>query len=303
LKISVIISTYSPERLDSVLECISSLNQQTMQPDEIILVLDPDDKLVKFYASHINPPVKVIVSEEKGLSNARNAGINGASGDIVAFIDDDAIADKNWLSNLTKNYVQPNFLGAGGLIEPVWEIGRPAWFPEELDWLVGCTYKGLPVQKSYVRNPIGCNMSFRKNVFQKVGYFKTHIGRTGGTLVGSEEAEFSARLLNQIPEAKIIFDPSAVVYHKVPRRRASFSYSMKRSFYEGVSKKLMQNVSANSPDLLSVEKNYATYILEVAIPLRLKRIHRAENIMQLFIIVMATSLVVAGYISDFKRAH
>jgi len=123
-----------------------------------------------------------------------------------------------------------------------------------------------------VRNPIGRNMSFRRYVFEKVGYFKGHIGRFGKRLVGSEEAEFSARLLGRIPNTRIIYDPSAVVYHKVPKSRTSFRYLMKRSFCEGVSKRLMKRLNSNSTDVLSVEKQYLKYLFKVSITLRLRQI-------------------------------
>ncbi len=295
LDISVVVSTYSKERFHNVIECLNSLNKQTYSPYEIILVLDPDDELIKFYASRISRKVKIVTSEEKGLSNARNAGIKSASGEIIAFIDDDAVADKNWLNNLVQNYSNLNFFGTGGRIQPVWENGRPAWFPEELDWIVGCTYKGLPEHKSCVRNPIGCNMSFRKCAFDKVGYFKSNIGRFGKKLIGSEEAEFSMRLLIKIPGSKIIYDPSAIVYHRVPTWRISLHYSMQRAFYEGVSKKFMKNILYSSSNTLFVEKKYLTYLLNVSIPSRLMRIHKIKNLVQAFILIASASIVLVGY--------
>lgn len=182
------------DRLNDVLNCIDSLRKQTFSPYEIILILDPDLKL-EFYASRVPSYVNVAISNERGLSNARNAGVRRASGDIVAFIDDDAIADIDWLRNLVKNYEYPSVFGVGGFVKPVWENERPMWFPEELDWIVGCSYKGLPEHRFVVRNPIGCNMSFFKDIFDKTGYFNANIGRFRRKLLGSEETEFSVRLL------------------------------------------------------------------------------------------------------------
>lgn len=303
MKASVVISTYSVERFNDVLECITSLSKQTLLPYEIILALDPDEKLRDFYASRIPSHVKIVISEEKGLSNARNAGVRRALGDVVAFIDDDAFADKEWLRNLVKNYDDSNVLGVGGFIKPIWESRRLGWFPEELDWVVGCSYKGLPEHKSYVRNPIGCNMSFRKEVFERVGYFKSNIGRVGKKLVGSEEAEFSIRLLRKFPKSKIIYDPSSIVYHKVPNSRASFRYLMKRSFYEGFSKALITNYKPNPLNSLSTEEDYLKYLLKNAVPLRLKRFYIFDNICQLMTILISTCSVLAGYIIGFARAR
>jgi len=216
-------------------------------PKEVILILDPDDELVNFYKSRVPFGVKLIVSEKPGLSYARNIGAENALGEIVAFIDDDAIADEKWLENMVSNYDDLNVLGVGGFVKPLWENKRPTWFPEELNWIVGCSYKGLPENKSLIRNPIGCNMSFRKKVFKKVGYFRTDIGRFGKKLTANEETAFSIRVLEKMPGSKIVYDPSAVVYHMVDNNRANLKYVLKRSFYEGVSKALITDSKSNLP--------------------------------------------------------
>ena len=194
MEISVVISTFSRERLNYVLSCIESLKNQTFSPKEIILVLDPDETLLEFYKSRLPSDVKVAISEDYGLSCARNTGVKNSDADIIAFIDDDAFADANWLRNMVKNYDDPRVVGVGGFVKPVWEHSRPVWFPEELDWIVGCSYKGLPQKKATVRNPIGCNMSFRRTVFQKIGFFRNDIGRVGNKLTAHEDTELGIRI-------------------------------------------------------------------------------------------------------------
>jgi glycosyltransferase involved in cell wall biosynthesis len=294
--VSVIISTFSIDRANYVANCIKSLRKQTLLPEEIILVLDPDEALLEFYKSCMLHDVKIVVSEGYGLSYARNAGVKNAKGEIIAFIDDDAVADERWLENLVKSYDNPLVVGVGGLIKPIWESSRPIWFPEELDWIVGCSYKGLPKRKSYVRNPIGCNMSFRKDVFEKVGYFRVDVGRLGKKPVAGEEAELSMRILEKIPEAKIVHEPRAVVCHRVPKSRAHLKYVMNRSFYEGFSKALITNYNSNPLNMLSTEEQYLKYLLKNAVPFRLKRFHRFENICHLMILLISTFSVLSGYI-------
>jgi len=293
--VSVVICTYSRERLNDVVNCINSLKEQTLKPSEIILALDKNEALIDFYRSHMPSDIKIVVSEGTGLSNARNAGVKNARGDIIAFIDDDAIADKKWLENLVKNYNDPLVIGAGGLIIPQWENRRPYWFPEELDWIVGCSYKGFPKHKTSIRNPIGCNMSFRKYVFERAGYFKTNVGRFGRKLLAGEEMEFSVRALEEIPASKIIYDPSAVVYHRIPESRAKIKYFLKRSFYEGVSKALIVKSKQNSKDILSSEQCYIRHLLTTAIPERLKRIYKPRSLCQLLVISLSIMLVLIGY--------
>jgi len=295
-RVSVIVSTYSTDRLSYVLSCIASLKKQSLLPHEVILVLDPDEDLVKFYKSHIPEDVRIIISDGYGLSNARNAGVKASRGEIIAFIDDDAVADRDWLKNLVKNYDDPYVIGAGGLIKPVWKGGRPSWFPEELDWIVGCSYKGLPECRCIVRNPIGCNMSFLRDVFEKVGYFNAEVGRIGKKLLASEETDFSLRALRKIPDSKIIHDPSVIVYHRVPRGRANLRYLMRRSFYEGYSKALIVKYGSKQSCSLSTENRYLKYLLRDALPSRLIRFFEFKSLSQLLTLLLSTFLVFIGYI-------
>ena len=294
-KVSVVVCTYTEEMVDFVLSCLRSLRRQTLQPYEIILVLDPNETLVNFYKSKIPDGVKIVVGEGFGLFFARNAGVKNSKGDIVAFIDDDAVADKHWLENLVKNYSDPHVVGVGGIIKPLWQISRPLWFPEELYWVLGCSYKGLPEHKASVRNPIGCNMSFRKSVFEKIGYFSSDIGRFGKKLLSCEETELSIRALGKIQGSKIVYDPLAVVHHRIGKSRASLKYVLARSFYEGVSKALV-TFKSNSSTISSTEEPYLKYLLKSAVPSRLKRIYRFENLSQLLVLFLSAFTVITAFL-------
>jgi len=74
--------------------------------------------------------------------------------------------------------------------------------------LVGCTYKGMPEKRAEIRNPIGANMSFRREAFKEVGLFSSSVGRYGKKLLSGEETEFAMRLKNKL-DVKIIYDPAA----------------------------------------------------------------------------------------------
>lgn len=301
VSVSVVVATYSTERLNDVLDCISSLKRQTFPAADIILVLDPREMLVEYYKSRVPPEVRIVVSHDVGLSHARNAGIENATGEIVAFIDDDAVADEKWLENLVGNYEDLDVLGVGGMIEPMWENGRPGWFPEELYWIVGCSYKGLPESKGIIRNPIGCNMSFRKSIFEKIGYFDTEIGRVGNGLMAHEETEFSIRLLRRNPHCEILYDPEAVVHHKVPRSRANMKYIVIRSFAEGLSKAFFVRHRSNPASVLFVERNYLRRLFSTGILGRLIVANKPRYIFQILTLLLSTSLVVLGYLAGDLR--
>ena len=295
MMVSVVLSTYSKDNFNQVLDCIESLGHQTFPPEEIILVLDSDPDLITYYKSIFNGRVKIVDSGGFGLSRARNAGIQAAKSEIVAFIDDDAIADPSWLHNLLKDYDSASVVSVGGLIKPLWEQQRPKWFPAELDWVVGCSYKGLPEIRAYVRNAIGCNMSFRKKIFDDVGYFRTDLGRFGKHLLGSEEPELSTRILTNNPNSKIIYDPEAIVFHKVPLGRRKFSYLFRRSFYEGLSKAFF-SLKLNSNRKLSTEKNYLRYLLTKSFPFRIVRFYRLQCLAQLFVLSFSFLAVFLGFL-------
>jgi glycosyltransferase involved in cell wall biosynthesis len=293
-KISVIVATYSEGRLKNVLNCIKSLKTQTFSPKEIILALDQKQELIEFYETCLSSEVKIVASEGYGLSHARNAGVKNAECEIVAFIDDDATADEHWLENLVKNF---DVVGVGGRVEPVWNEGRPKFFPEELNWIVGCSYVGLPQLKASIRNPIGCNMSFRKDIFQRVGYFRDSIGRRAENLISGEETDFSIRVLEKYLESRIVYDPSAVVYHQVPRNRTTLKYLVRRSFYEGFSIALIvESIRPKAMKIMSVENDYLKYLLRISIPLRLKKAHRLENLQQSFVLATSMFSVMVGYL-------
>ena len=83
-------------------------------------------------------------SGRRGLSGGRNTGVSHAIGDVVAFLDDDARAQPDWLERLAAGYRSPSVVGVGGVATPVWPGQRPPWLPPEFDWVVGCTFVGMP---------------------------------------------------------------------------------------------------------------------------------------------------------------
>jgi glycosyltransferase involved in cell wall biosynthesis len=299
--VSVVISTYSKDRLSDVIECVESIERQKLAPKEIILVLDPDQDLLNFYKSRVQANVRIVLSHRYGLSEARNAGTLNSTGEIIAFVDDDAIADPDWLKRLAANYEESSVAGVGGYIKPLFAGKRPSWFPDELDWIIGCSYRGLPEHKALVRNPIGCNMSFRRTTFAKAGLFRSDIGRFGKKLLAGEEADFSSRVLRLIPGAKIVYDPSAIVYHRVPKSRMSLRYALVRSFFEGLSKGIIVNSHQVQSFSLSSEKLYLKHLLRVSVPSRLRQFYKVKNLIQLIALFLSASAVYGGFLLGILR--
>lgn len=303
MKVSVVVSTYSVELFPDTLACINSLVNQDYVDKELLLVMDRDEELYQMLIKVLPESVKILINEKPGLSEARNLGIKNAGGDVIAFIDDDAVAEKKYLSNLAKNYDEDNVVGVGGKILPK---EKPS-YPEELYWIGGFTYKGFPEGKCEVRNVLGCNMSFRREVFERVGLFDTKLGRVGRKLVTAEETEFSIRVLNAFPDSKIIYDPSMIVYHKVHEYRENFRYMLKRGYHEGMSKaRIKKQHTKNSNDKpLETEDKYLGYLIKKAIPGRLKRALKGEkvvsNLKESFMLISVIGSVGIGFVLGKMR--
>src|SRR3954469_5166852 len=167
---SVVICAHTEQRWDELRAALASVRAQTVPAAEVLVVVDHNDALLERAREGLDDDVLVIANDEaKGLSGARNTGTRAARGDVVAFLDDDATAEPQWLGGLLSAYQDPEVIGAGGRIRPRWLGGQPAWFPPEFHWVVGCTYRGMPERRAQIRNPIGANMSARRDLLLEVG--------------------------------------------------------------------------------------------------------------------------------------
>jgi glycosyltransferase involved in cell wall biosynthesis len=260
---TVIICAYTLDRWDDLLEAVTSIRRQTVQPLEVIVVIDHNPELLARAQETLHGALVLPNRETKGLSGARNTGIAEARGAFIAFMDEDAVAAPDWLALLRAGFTSEQVMGVGGAIQPRWDAGRPAWFPPEFDWVVGCTYAGMPESGGTVRNLIGCNMAFRQDVLRAVGGFRSGIGRVGTRPVGCEETELCIRALQHWPGRVFKYEPRARVSHRVPAVRSSLSYFRRRCYSEGLSKALVaQLVGAN--DGLSSERTHAARTLPQA---------------------------------------
>jgi GT2 family glycosyltransferase len=255
IDISVVICVYTEERWDDFLSAVDSVKQQSKSPRDIVVVVDHNARMLERIRGHVTGVVVVKNDELRGLSGSRNCGMQAARGNVVAFLDDDAVAAPHWLRELASGCEDPAVMGVGGLIEPMWSDGRPGWFPEEFDWVVGCTYRGMPSTTTHVRNFIGCNMSFRREVFEAIGGFRNNIGRVGKRPLGCEETELCIRALQYWPQKVLMYKPSAQVYHRVPVSRAQRHYFLSRCYAEGLSKATVARF-VGSGDGLASERTY-----------------------------------------------
>lgn len=220
----------------SLLRAVESLRAQRLIPDQCVVVIDHNEQLFRRAQVSLPSDVEVLANEgPTGLTGARNTGLLAARGDVVAFLDGGAEADPGWLAELLAQYEEPNVAGAGGRTIPVWPGRRPAWFPPEFHWVLGCSSSGSPETVAPVRNLRGTAMSFRRSLFDEVGAFDPGTNRSRLLPLGYDKAEFAFRVRRSIPGAELVHVPGAVVRHHVEPEQARIGYFFSRCYLEGVS--------------------------------------------------------------------
>lgn len=239
------------ERWKLLQQAVASACDQTLPPVDVVVSIDNNEELLKISQSVLateetNVPIRVVSSEflhnERDLSihaqahgakrrfgagQARNVGAEYAKGEILAFLDDDAVAEPTWIEELLKAYSGPYVLAVGGAPHPNYETERPLWFPRQFDWVFGCFYDGLPTIRAPFPRLIGANMSVRADTLRKIGGFHS---------IDFDDMDMCHRIAALGGPASVVFAPSAIVYHYVPAQRVSWHYFWRRCFYVNLSK-------------------------------------------------------------------
>jgi glycosyltransferase involved in cell wall biosynthesis len=294
--LTAVVCAYTVERWDDICGAIESLRGQSHPVHQMILVSDYNDELLRRARSVFSDVLCVPNTDAKGLSGARNTGVAAATGDVVAFLDDDAAADPDWAHWLLDAFRDPYVIGVGGWVVPEWRAPRPKWFPEEFLWVVGCSYAGLPDVRSDIRNPIGANMSFRRSVFARAGGFDPQMGRLGKDTAGCEETEFSIRARACVPGARIVMEPAARCRHNVSPDRVTRQYFRRRCRGEGRSKALVSSL-AGSDAALQSERHYVMETLPRGVARGLADVFRGDlgGAARGWAIIEGTALTAASY--------
>ena len=236
-KISVIVCTLGRPSLEA---CLESIYEQSYENLEVIVV-SPKVSIKTRLLNHVNPRFKTIrflLSDKANVSVQRNIGTERALGDIIAFIDDDSVADIDWISSFVKHYGDERVVCVGGKIVPMFS-GK---VPKELKDLPDGLFRGFMGQTTInsktsvrIKRPLlwASNISFRKDIFKVVGGFDEELGKTSDKLLCEEEIDMQTKILDK--GYRIIYEPKSVVTHIIDSSKLTKDYFIKRSFWQGVS--------------------------------------------------------------------
>lgn len=310
---SVVVCAYTLDRWDDLQRSVTSVLTQRPAANEVVVVVDHNLELLaraeeRWPASlkDCSTPRVIVLANAgaSGLSGARNTGVAASTSEVVAFLDDDAEADDGWLALLLAHYDDPDVAACGGAAVAALLAPRPRWWPLEFDWVVGCSYLGLPTSTAPVRNLIGANMSVRHAMVVELHGFPEGIGRIGAVPMGCEETYLFIRLAQRWPHARIVYEPAARVRHTVPAARLSWKYFRARCFAEGLSKASVAARVGSGPALTS-ERSYARKVLPAGIALGLRDAYRGERSGGLRALAIAAGLTMtaAGYLRGSAAAR
>ena len=280
-------------------EAAESVTSQSYDDTEMVVVVDGTDevcdRVVEDYGDHEDVVIHCN-DGNVGLLESRNTGAELASGDVVAFIDDDAVADEEWVAELVRGYEEQDALAVGGKMVGDWVAGQPSFLPKEFYWLVGVTHRGFADGEGWVRNTFGSNISFDRETFLELSGFDTEIGgRQGDANLQGGETELCARLDAEYGE-QVWYNPDAVVAHKVFEYRTEFWWMVDRAFWQGYSKRAMDTLV---PESGGDEGEFLGDLVTEFIPGRVKELARSPSlvaVLQLVMLMVFTGCVGGGYL-------
>jgi glycosyltransferase involved in cell wall biosynthesis len=128
IRVSVVICAYTELRWGQLQRAVDSVRAQSKPAHEVLVVVDHNDALLRRATAELDARV-LRNGDVQGLSGARNTGVAAARGDVVAFLDDDAYAEPDWLERLVEPYADPRVVAVGGDVRADFEAGRPAFLP------------------------------------------------------------------------------------------------------------------------------------------------------------------------------
>lgn len=241
--LTAIICTYNRAKyIGNLLESLAK-NDIGKSAYEIVLVdnncTDNTREICEAFAkAHPDVQFRYVVESEQGLSAARNKGIKEAKGDVIVYVDDDALVDPHYLRTYSEWFAaHSETMACGGPIEPLYETEEPAWMTPYTKALLTAWMNYGDKVREYPRGryPGGGNAAYRKEVFDKVGLFNTALGRKGGNLMGSEEKDIFDKM--HAMGMQVLYLPTPVLHHIIPQTKLEPDYFNRLTTQIGISER------------------------------------------------------------------
>lgn len=245
IRISAVVPTHN--RCRDLARCLEALAAQEFPPERSeVVVVDNDstdgtrETAERFIRAHPDRSIVLAREDELGLGPARNAGIRASRGDVVAFIDDDASASPHWLACLVDAHERWRADIVGGRVVLEFPGKRPAWLSGKLEACLSAVDlggKARPVR--YPEQLVGTNISFRRAWLDKTGGFDPALDRKGTSLMSGGDTDLLWKM--QRMGARAVYEPAAVVTHRIPPGRLTRRWFLRR-LYQGERSNLVLNV-------------------------------------------------------------
>ncbi len=270
MKYSVVIATYN--RAADLRETLNSLAQ--LQPDapwEVIVVDNnsPDDTraVVESEMPGFPAPLRYLFEQKQGRSPALNTGIAAARGEIILTTDDDVRVPPEWLQSASRGLAELGCDYVGGRVLPIWGAPRPSWLPNHggKQWAVIALldYGDQPIEFG-ARVPLGVNMAFRRDAFDRAGGFDPETGRKAGTLLGQEVREWCIRARKA--GVRGFYVPTMQLQHIIPAERLNKAYFRRWFYWRGISRALLYQRSGldmEAPERTTLDFSTVPHVLGV----------------------------------------
>lgn len=246
MRFSIVLPTYNgAEDLPGTLDSLAALSTSA---DWELLVVDNNStdttrEIIADAARTFPAPLRYVFEAEQGRSAALNAGLRLARGEIIATTDDDIRVDPDWLDQAAHGLEALDCHYVGGKVLPVWQGPQPSWIPNHggRQWAVIALLDfgpdPIPYFKYPHRVPLGGNMAFRREAFDRAGLWSNRVGRKKDTLLGQEAREWALRA--RAAGLRGYYVPGMVVRHLVHRDRLNKQYFRRWYYWNGRSRALM----------------------------------------------------------------
>jgi len=264
--VSILIPTHN--RADLLARALHSLGRIHLPeniPVELLIIANACTDNTKAVVDDIAPTLpfstRCIEEPEPGLNHARNRGLREATGNILAFLDDDVSVDATWLLGLLDVFQHyPADIVAGKVTLSWSDTPRPDWLDDRSAHLLSCVDHGArPIELRKPGLAVGANFAFHRHVTDSIGLFSKGLDRNRGLILGGGDTDFLTRALRA--KHRMFYAPCASLHHHVSPHRATRNYLCAASYGNGLSRVFFQkHFPATSVLWIFFQQSYRAFI-------------------------------------------